>query len=141
MKIIIKTTHKSVPVSTLFKRLTYQQCEPVGFPSLPEETDLLVSYDCLIIWSTLKIMMKTSLKNINKYEMHVNLGISVSLMCTSPLNVCPFISQFSTPSASCSYHFSDVQLTVLKRDNIPCRCLLNANFTISETSLSWEGPR
>ena len=73
----MKKTHKSVPVSISFKRLTYQQCEPVGFPSLPEETDLLVSYDCLIILSTQKITMKTSLKNINKYEMHVNLGISV----------------------------------------------------------------
>ena len=108
MKIIIKTTDKSVPVSTLFKRLTYQQCEPVGFPSLPEETDLLVSYDCLIIWSTLKIMMKTSLKNINKYEIHVNLGISVSLMCTSPLNVCPLYQ-------SIFYAFSLMQLSFLRR--------------------------
>ena len=77
MKIIIKKPHKSVVVSTLFKRLTYQ-CEPVGFHNLPEETDLLLSYDCLInIWITLKIMLKTFKKNINKYEDHVNVGISV----------------------------------------------------------------
>ena len=57
-------------------RLTYQ-CEPVGFQSLPEETDLLLSYDCLInTWITLKIMLKTFLKNINKCEEHVNVGIS-----------------------------------------------------------------
>ena len=53
---------KRVLVSTLFKRLIYQR-EPVGFHSLPEETDLLVIYDCLInIWITLKIMMKTFFK-------------------------------------------------------------------------------
>ena len=65
-------------MSTLFKRLTCQ-CEPVGFHNLPEETDLLVIYDCLInIWITLKIMMKTFFKKtINKYEEHVNVGIPV----------------------------------------------------------------
>ena len=68
---------KRVLVSTLFKRLIYQ-CEPVGFHSLPEETDLLVIYDRLInMWITLKIMMKTFKKNINKYEEHVNVGLSV----------------------------------------------------------------
>ena len=69
---------KRVLVSTLFKRLIYQ-CEPVGFHSLPEETDLLVIYDRLInIWITLKIWWKLFLKkNINKYEEHVNVGISV----------------------------------------------------------------
>ena len=77
MKIIIKKPHKSVVVSTLFKRLTYQ-CEPVGFHSLLEETDLLLSYDCLInIWITIKIMLKTFSKNIYNYEEHVNVGISV----------------------------------------------------------------
>ena len=74
---MIKKKHKTVLVSTLFKRLTYQ-CEPVGFHSLLEGTDLLLSYDCLInIWITMKIMLKTFLKNIYNYEEHVNVGISV----------------------------------------------------------------
>ena len=76
--------------------------------------------------------MKTSLKNINKYEMHVNLGISVhlSLKRLSPLKSVNFLRL--QPHAAVI--FQQVQLTVLKR--VPCRCLLNANFTISETSLS-----
>ena len=53
-------------------------------------------------------MMKTSLQNINKYEMHVNLGISVSLMCTSPLNVGPLYQ-------SIFYAFSLMQLSFLRR--------------------------